>query len=247
MATPSRASPLTTPSRASPALGGGTPSRSSSPAMQASSAGLAVTLNTNAPSYTGAYTGGSSGNVFATSYAYQPTSYALSYTQPTTYASTNPFLTGPYMQPYTPGDSSFAEMKFNGSCDKKPFYAEYTDSPTKYNTLGSAKGSSYNNYETSSSNPIYTSSIETSVPKYNTLGKSSSYLNTYDQHHYEPQQKGHKLNGNSTYDTSPNVTQSSMLLGVEETPTPTSSIETEDSVTREVGERDVEGDGEQSD
>lgn len=142
-------------------------------------------------------------------------------------------------------------MKFNGSCDKKPFYAEYTDSPTKYNTLGSAKSSSYNNYETSSSgNPIYTSSIETSVTKYNTLGKSSAYLNssTYDQHHYEsPQQKGHKLNGGGGYDTSPNVTQSSMLLGVEETPTPTSSIETEDSVTREVGERDVEGDGEQSD
>ncbi|KAF7287333.1 hypothetical protein GWI33_001693 [Rhynchophorus ferrugineus] len=40
---------------------------------------------------------------------------------------------------------------------------------------------------------------------------------------------------------------SSGLLNVEETPTPTSSIETEDSNTREVGEKDVEGDGEQSD
>lgn len=49
-------------------------------------------------------------------------------------------------------------------------------------------------------------------------------------------------------DVSPNMHgNSSSLLHVEETPTPTSSIETEDSATREVGEKDVEGDGEQSD
>lgn len=62
------------------------------------------------------------------------------------------------------------------------------------------------------------------------------------------QNSGSKMNGGGGYDTSPNITQSSnSFLGVEETPTPTSSIETEDSATREVGERDVEGDGEQSD
>ncbi|GLV44424.1 Rho GTPase activating protein at 100F [Carabus blaptoides fortunei] len=302
----SRASPsLATPSRASPSLAAtSNSSRCSSPAMQASSAGLAVTLNTSTPfsstsntigygtsnlagiqtttstsytstGYSTGNTGYSSGNTgygtgntgygtgntggyssgnavtsgystgntvsggYSSGYNYQPASYAPCYTQPTTYASTNPFLTGAYMQTYTPGDCTFAEMKFNGSYDKKPFYADsYGDTATKYNTLGSTKSSSGYNHENSSS-PVYTSTVETT--KYNTIGKTG-YLSSG----YEQPSGGNKMNG-SGYDTSPNVTQSSMLLGIEDTPTPTSSIETEDSASREVGERDVEGDGEQSD
>lgn len=90
----------------------------------------------------------------------------------------------------------------------------------KYNTLGPK----------TSYDPPYTSES-----KFNTIGPSRNY--SYDE------DKNGKLNG---FDTSPHVTQSSAFLGVDQTPTPTSSIETEDSVTREVGERDIEGDGEQS-
>lgn len=87
--------------------------------------------------------------------------------------------------------------------------------------------------------------------KYSTLGskyqEKTGYLGvtfSSDSKYSPGNNKDVKM---SAFDTSPNVSQSSMLLGVEETPTPTSSIETEDSTTREVGERDVEGDGEQSD
>lgn len=88
--------------------------------------------------------------------------------------------------------------------------------------------------------------------KYNTLGPKTSYDAPYSseskfntigpsRNYYDDDKQ--KVNG---FDTSPNITHNNAFLGVEETPTPTSSIETEDSVTREVGERDIEGDGEQS-
>lgn len=84
--------------------------------------------------------------------------------------------------------------------------------------------------------------------KFNTIGGKSSYLSTNYNNGDLKFNREEKTQG-STYETSVNVTQGggSVLLGVEDTPTPTSSIETEDSNTREVGEKDVEGDGEQSD
>lgn len=117
----------------------------------------------------------------------------------------------------------------------------YQDS--KYSTLNTKATS----YDTES---MYTSSDI----KYNTLGSKyqdkTGYLGVTfaSDSKYGPNKDTKLTTTTSTsYDTSPNISQSSMLLGVEETPTPTSSIETEDSTTREVGERDVEGDGEQSD
>lgn len=156
---------------------------------------------------------------------------------PKTYASTNPFLTGAYMS-YTPGDMGFDKFNTIGSTkDVKSFFSESATHPsetTKYSTLSSKPS-----YEVSES------SVFTSAEQKNNAGKYSSYLGTgYGSDlKYSPG----KTSG-SSYDTSPNVTQSSgCMLGVEDTPTPTSSIETEDSTTREVGEKDVEGDGEQSD
>lgn len=138
--------------------------------------------------------------------------YNLNYPPPTTYASTNPFLTGAYLS-YTGSEK-----------DTKPFSYLETET-TKYSTLNT-KGS---NYEVS----------EYSEQKFNTIG-GKSYLSTnFSNGELKFNQ------GKHNYETSPSVAQS--LLGVEDTPTPTSSIETEDSNTREVGEKDVEGDGEQSD
>lgn len=142
--------------------------------------------------------------------------YNLNYPQPTTYASTNPFLTGAYLS-YAPATDN-----------TKPF--SYLDESTKYSTL---------NTKTSYDSAEYASSEQ----KFNTIGGKSGYLST-NYNSAERFSPG-KTSG-SSYETSPNMTQSS-LLGVEDTPTPTSSIETEDSNTREVGEKDVEGDGEQSD
>lgn len=154
--------------------------------------------------------------------------YGTNYTQPATYASTNPFLTGAYLN-YTPGESNYGD---------------------KFNTMSSIKEtkSFFENY--SSSKPSY-DSIEYSDAKYNTISgkypEKTSYLsNTYSSElKYSPGRE----TKSSSYDTSPNTAQSSSsaLLTIDDTPTPTSSIETEDSNTREVGEKDVEGDGEQSD
>lgn len=225
---------ITSLSRASPSLMPTTASRASSPAMQASSAGLAVTLNTT-PAFstlTGLQSTISNINTTANNI------YNLNYSQPTTYASTNPFLTGAYLN-YTPGEISFSE-KYNtiaSTKDNKPFTFDTTYQDSKYSTLHSK--STYD-----------PSDFVSSEIKYSTLGskyqEKAGYLgvNYGGESKYSP---GSKDSKGSSYDTSPNVTQSSMLLGVEDTPTPTSSIETEDSTTREVGERDVEGDGEQSD
>lgn len=149
--------------------------------------------------------------------------YSLNYPQPTTYASTNPFLTGAYLS-YTPGDSS------------KQFSSYLDSETTKYSTLNTKS-----NYDTTE----YAGSSE---QKFNTIGGKSSYLSTNYSNGELKFSPGGKTSGNS-YETGGSVAQSgnSVLLGVEETPTPTNSIETEDSTTREVGERDVEGDGEQSD
>lgn len=172
--------------------------------------------------------------------------YNLSYPQPTTYASTNPFLTGAYLT-YTPGEyNTFDKFGSSGNTkdSTKPFsYSDssnYSSDATKYSTLNTKP-----TYETTESS-VYTSTEQ----KFNTIGgKPGSYLSTNygSEMKYSPGREG-KTSG-SSYETSPNVTQSSgsLLLGVEDTPTPTSSIETEDSNTREVGEKDVEGDGEQSD
>lgn len=222
--------------------------------MMASSAGLAVTLNTT-PAFstlTGLQSTISNINTTANNI------YNLSYTQPTTYASTNPFLTGAYLN-YTPGEINYSD-KYNtiGSTTKdnnKPFMFDTTTyQDSKYSTLNT-KVTSYD------PESIFTSSDI----KYNTLGSKYQEKSGYIGVTFAPDTTKYGSNKDvkiittaaaasgtittaaSSYDISPNVSQSSMLLGVEETPTPTSSIETEDSTTREVGERDVEGDGEQSD
>nr|XP_015839302.1 PREDICTED: rho GTPase-activating protein 100F isoform X3 [Tribolium castaneum] len=208
-------------SRASPSILGGSVSRSSSPAMQASSAGLNVTLGTTTPSFsTLSSTSTTASSMFGVNFA------------PTTYASTNPFLTGAYLN-YTPGEMSFGD---------------------KFNTIGGMKEtkSFFDSYSTSKSSFEASESIFASDTKYNTIGskypEKTCYLSTTysSELKYSP---GKEAKSGSSYDTSPNVTQSnsSALLSIEDTPTPTSSIETEDSNTREVGEKDVEGDGEQSD
>ncbi|KAK9881699.1 hypothetical protein WA026_017218 [Henosepilachna vigintioctopunctata] len=247
-----RSSPsVTSLSRASPSILSSGISRSSSPAMQASSAGLNVTLGppislgTTTTSYStfGGFQPSSSSNqtsgVFASTYT----------TQPTTYASTNPFLTGAYLN-YNPTDTaSFFPDKYNtiGSVkDTKAFFESYTEGPR---------------YSTSTTKPNYESSdisTYTSNSKYNTIGakfnnEKSSYLSsTYTSaadFKYSPTSPRDSSSKSSSYDISPNITHanSSSFLNVEDTPTPTSSIETEDSTSREVGEKDVEGDGEQSD
>ncbi|KAJ8964175.1 hypothetical protein NQ317_009252, partial [Molorchus minor] len=236
-------------SRASPSVLGQV-SRSSSPAMQASSAGLNVTLGGTTPSFS-ALSGLQSTSVSSASHYGFGYTQSSSYSQPTTYASTNPFLTGAYLS-YTPGEMSYSD-KFNtiGSTkDVKSFFESYSNESSKYSTLNT-KNNNYNN-----SDSMFTSSDG----KYNTIGSKypdkSSYLSsayTTTELKYTPVKGSafdvHSAKSNS-FDVSPNVTQSNSsagLLNVEETPTPTSSIETEDSTTREVGERDVEGDGEQSD
>lgn len=149
---------------------------------------------------------------------------------------------------YTPGEYNTFD-KFSGTGNKensKPFsYSDssnYSSDATKYSTLNTKPS-----YETTDS-----SGFASTEQKFNTIGgKSSSYLSTNygSEMKYSPGRDGNNKTSGSSYETSPNVTQSSssVLLGVEDTPTPTSSIETEDSNTREVGEKDVEGDGEQSD
>lgn len=139
------------------------------------------------------------------------------------------------MQPYQPGQIDFSDLKLNG--DKKSHYeSPFADLP-KYSTLGPK-----NHHDVGMGMGMgvgFGPSIFTSQhdPKYNTIGPAIK-TNYFDD--------GHKVNGG--YDAGPNIMQhNASLLGVEDTPTPTSSIETEDSATREVGEKDVEGDGEQSD
>jgi hypothetical protein len=222
-------------SRASPSILGGNVSRSSSPAMQATSAGLNVTLGSTTPSFS---TLSSLQSTISNISTTASTMFGLNYA-PTTYASTNPFLTGAYLN-YTPGEMSYGD---------------------KFNTIGSIKEtkSFFENYSCdskySSTKPTYEvteSMYPTADTKYNTIGskypEKTSYLSTTytSELKYSP---GRETKSGSSYDTSPNVTQSSSsaLLSIEDTPTPTSSIETEDSNTREVGEKDVEGDGEQSD
>lgn len=226
-------------SRASPSLMSQV-ARSSSPAMQASSAGLNVTMGSTTPSFSTLTGIQSSMSTNATSGFNWTFSQPSGYSQPTTYASTNPFLTGAYMT-YTPGESSGNYMdKFNTigtSKEVKSFFESYTTNNTKYQTLNS-KNSSYD------PSTIFTTSEKRSEGMSTKYSDKSSYLGTAypSESKYSPS----KSNG---YDA--NTTQSSSstsgLLNVEETPTPTSSIETEDSHTREVGEKDVEGDVEQSD
>ncbi|KAB0794796.1 hypothetical protein PPYR_11635 [Photinus pyralis] len=223
-------------SRTSPSVILMSTTRSSSPAMQGSSAGLNVTLNTTTPSFaTLSSLQSTISNISTTA----GNIYNLSYTQPPTYASTNPFLTGAYLN-YTPGETTYTE-KYNtiGSSKEisKPF--SFTDSnfpeSSKYNTL--------------STKPIH-DVTEPSDTKFNTIGSKYQDKTGYLGINYGADLKYSPVKSTgSAYDTSPGMSQtnSSMLLSVEDTPTPTSSIETEDSNTREVGEKDVEGDGEQSD
>lgn len=143
---------------------------------------------------------------------------------------------------YTPGEANFAE-KFNTigpSKEIKSFFDTYTSDSNKYSTMN-PKTTSYD------TDYLYsTSDVKTN-------GVSSRYIDkSYLNGTYSTDLKYGSTKSSSNYDMSPNIVQStnnstSGLLNVEETPTPTSSIETEDSNTREVGEKDVEGDGEQSD
>lgn len=197
--------------------------------MQASSAGLNVTLGTTAPSFS---TLSSLQSTISNINTTANNIYGINYPQ-TTYASTNPFLTGAYMT-YTPGEQTYDKYNTIGSTKEvKSFFESYTNDTNKYSTLN---------------NKNYDVSEYSSADKYNTIGskypEKTSYLSTT----YSSDLK-YSPGKSSGYDTSPNVTQSSSsaMLSVEDTPTPTSSIETEDSNTREVGEKDVEGDGEQSD
>lgn len=105
----------------------------------------------------------------------------------------------------------------------------FSSGDTKSHTIG---GSKY---------PEKTSYLSTTYSS--DLKYSPSKISSYDCKNSSYEGK------NSSYDVSPNTSQPTGggLLNVEDTPTPTSSIETEDSNTREVGEKDVEGDGEQSD
>ena len=92
--------------------------------------------------------------------------FGLGYT-PTTYASTNPFLTGAYLN-YTPGELGYGD-KFNTIStikETKSFFENYS-SESKY-----------------SSKPSYESSdiFPTTDTKYNTIGskypEKTSYLST---------------------------------------------------------------------
>ncbi|XP_017778349.1 PREDICTED: rho GTPase-activating protein 100F isoform X3 [Nicrophorus vespilloides] len=205
---------ITSLSRASPSIMQS--ARSSSPAMQGSSAGLAVTLSSGTSALS-TLSGLQStiSNISTTA----NNLYSINYTQPTTYASTNPFLTGAYLN-YTPESTgSYSNDKYGSN--SKPFSFEQKDNEMKQYTSTFDSGKKYGYSDA-----------------YSTLSKSP-YLgvNYNSSDKYSSKDKG--------YDSSPNATPG--LLGVEETPTPTSSIETEDSNTREVGEKDVEGDGELSD
>ncbi|CAH1155850.1 unnamed protein product [Phaedon cochleariae] len=223
-----RSSPsITSLSRASPSILGQV-SRSSSPAMQGSSAGLNVTLGSTTPSF-------SSMSSTSSGYGWN-FSQTSTYTQPLTYASTNPFLTEAYMN-FNPGDSNYTDKygTIGSTKDVKSFFESYASDIPKYATL---------NTKTSSYDPdsIYASSES----KSNGIGSRYSDKSSYLSNTYSTEMK---YSHNKNYETSNHSSQSggSGLLNVEETPTPTSSIETEDSNTREVGEKDVEGDGEQSD
>ncbi|KAH1000451.1 hypothetical protein HUJ04_000357 [Dendroctonus ponderosae] len=243
----SMASPGAAP-RASPSITRASPSlfsqatRSSSPAMQASSAGLNVTLGAPAPSF-----GALSSLQSTISNMGSATSSLFGlYTQPTTYASTNPFLTGAYMAYNNPTDS-----------------APYSD---KFNTIGSTKDikSFFDGYPCANSPGKYPSKLATtyevegaeralySPAKYNTIGAKYQEPKAYGALYTSPKNGGVlQLSGGAFAKLSSTGFEAgqsgSGLLQVEDTPTPTSSIETEDSNTREVGEKDVEGDGEQSD
>lgn len=228
-------------SRASPSLMGQV-ARSCSPAMQASSAGLNVTMGSTTPSFssmTGMPINISTSSTSGFSWTFsQPSSY----TQPTTYPSTNPFLTGAYMS-YTPGESSSNYLdKFNTigtSKEVKSFFESYTSDNPKYQTLNS-KSTGYD------SSTMYGGTENRSELMSAKYSEKSGYLSSA-----YPSESKYSPSRSNGYDMSPNPTQSSSstsgLLNVEDTPTPTSSIETEDSHPREVGEKDVEGDVEQSD
>ncbi|XP_018326316.1 rho GTPase-activating protein 100F isoform X2 [Agrilus planipennis] len=221
--------------RASPSLmSASATTRSSSPAMQATSAGLNVTMATTTPSFSSSTTiSSTASNIFGSTYTTQ---------QPLTYASTNPFLTGAYMQ-YAPGESGSFMEKYNTISSTKDFSKPFSFSDSSY---GDA-----NKYSTLNTKNIYGTSdslFGTSDTRYDS---KNGYLSTggYGSDKYSPSPTPSRESKTSSFDTSPNVTQSNgtVHLTVEDTPTPTSSIETEDSTTREVGEKDVEGDGEQSD
>lgn len=140
--------------------------------MQASSAGLNVTLGGPSPSFSSlsglqntiSSMGNTANNMFGL------------YTQPTTYASTNPFLTGAYMS-YNSGESSYSD-KYNtiGSTkDIKNFFESYSsDSPNKYPTK---LATTYESDSATNNESLF------STGKYNTIGskypdQKSSYLSS---------------------------------------------------------------------
>ncbi|XP_060529396.1 rho GTPase-activating protein 100F isoform X2 [Cylas formicarius] len=192
-------------------------SRCSSPAMQASSAGLNVTIGGNSPSFS-SLTGLQ--NTIANMNTTTSNMFGINYPQPTTYVSTNPFLTGAYLT-YTSSESGYSEGD-------------------KFNTIGTTKEakSFYEGYSSAGTKPEMSS--------YNTTGSKFQEQKT---NYLSSMYGGAGKNGSGSYEDGDvnSLQMSPRLLQVEETPTPTSSIETEDSNTREVGEKDVEGDGEQSD
>lgn len=130
----------------------------------------------------------------------------------------------------------YSSSNGNGLKDKPFLYSDSYDITSKYSSA------------LSYTKPNYDDSIYTSTSASVTSSYKSPYTSSTSGYASEL-----KFNGKSlgTYESSGNGhvggQASSGLLGVEETPTPTSSIETEDSITREVGEKDVEGDGELSD
>ncbi|KAL1490184.1 hypothetical protein ABEB36_012918 [Hypothenemus hampei] len=225
---------ITSISRASPSLFNQV-ARSSSPSTQASPAGLNVTLNGQSPSFSSF-----SGSQNVTSNI-STTSMNIFSTYKPSYASTNPFLTGD-LSTYTSNEGLSCSDKFNtiGSFKEvKSFFESYSeDSPfrhsSKLSTTYEVNSGSGNNNESS----IY------NTGKYNILGSGFSEQKA---NYSSLESKFLSGKNDDDYDQSATTKSKSGFLHVEETPTPTSSIETEDSNTREVGEKDVEGDGEQSD
>lgn len=216
-----RGSPsVTSLSRASPSILS-QHSRSNSPARTTQESSRSTTTSYGYSYGNGIVTSSSSINTTAGN--------LFSYSQPATYASTNPFITGAYLN-YNPENSSDkSSVK-----ETKSFFESYNTSSTKstYEPTDSISYSSASKYNTigkfgNNDKPSYLSSTYSSTDLKYSNGKESS----------------------KSYDVSPNLPGgiNPSLLNVEDTPTPTSSIETEDSNTREVGEKDVEGDGEQSD
>ncbi|XP_065174201.1 rho GTPase-activating protein 100F isoform X3 [Atheta coriaria] len=124
------------------------------------------------------------------------------------------------------------------------------DKPFAYETFKSYSSAASDAFSTSD---VYTTSMAASDKYKSYLATTTSGYNPYKYDSSSPRDVSPSSTGNGGHvgnghdGNGSNGGGRGGHLQVEETPTPTSSIETEDSNTREVGEKDVEGDGELSD